>query len=103
MDAPGDRIAIDLFACAGGLSLGLTAARFAIALSVEASPMAAETYYRNFVEDSGASYSRHIGQSVDFQVRSGLAVCPTASVLASFEAVESLVAGVTQQVDLIAG
>lgn len=41
---------IDLFSGCGGLSLGLKQSGFEIALAVEKSEMAAETYYHNFVE-----------------------------------------------------
>jgi DNA (cytosine-5)-methyltransferase 1 len=41
---------IDLFAGCGGLSLGLEKAGFELALAVEKSDMAAETFYHNFVE-----------------------------------------------------
>ena len=40
---------IDLFAGCGGLSLGLHRAGFENCLGIEKSPMAAETYYHNFV------------------------------------------------------
>ena len=39
-----------LFAGCGGLSLGLEQAGFELALAVEKSPMAAETFYHNFIE-----------------------------------------------------
>jgi DNA (cytosine-5)-methyltransferase 1 len=41
---------VDLFAGCGGLSLGLEQAGFELALAVEKSDMAAETFYHNFVE-----------------------------------------------------
>ena len=41
---------IDLFAGCGGLSLGLEAAGFRLVLAVEKSPMAAETFYHNFIK-----------------------------------------------------
>jgi len=41
---------IDLFAGCGGLSLGLRAAGGEELLAIEKSPMAAETYYNNFIE-----------------------------------------------------
>lgn len=41
---------IDLFAGCGGLSLGFEKAGFELALSVEKSDMAAETFYHNFVK-----------------------------------------------------
>ena len=41
---------VDLFAGCGGLSLGLEKAGFELALAVEKSDMAAETFYHNFVE-----------------------------------------------------
>lgn len=41
---------IDLFAGCGGLSLGLHRAGFENLLGIEKSPMAAETYYHNFVK-----------------------------------------------------
>ena len=41
---------IDLFSGCGGLSLGLDMAGFDTILGVEKSPMAAETYYHNFVK-----------------------------------------------------
>jgi len=40
---------IDLFAGCGGLSLGLEAAGLKLALAVEKSPMAAETFYHNLI------------------------------------------------------
>ena len=41
---------IDLFSGCGGLSLGLKRVGFDLALAVEKSPMAAETYYHNFIK-----------------------------------------------------
>lgn len=42
---------IDLFAGCGGLSLGFEAANFDLVFAVEKSPMAAETFYHNFIKN----------------------------------------------------
>lgn len=42
---------IDLFAGCGGLSLGFESANFNLVFAVEKSPMAAETFYHNFIKN----------------------------------------------------
>ena len=69
--------AIDLFAGCGGLSLGLQRAGWNIVCAVERSPMAAESYFVNFIterRDVDWDFSEHLGQSPTCQVRSGLLV-----------------------------
>lgn len=50
VNASGNPTYMDLFAGCGGLSLGLEKAGFRLALAVEKSPMAAETFYHNFIK-----------------------------------------------------
>ena len=69
--------AIDLFAGCGGLSLGLQWAGWDLLCAVERSPMAAETYFANFIGDSegpDAQYDRHMAKGLPDQVRAGLVV-----------------------------
>ena len=68
---------IDLFAGCGGLSLGLKWAGWNIVCAVEHSPMAAETYFANFVAsrtDIDTQYSKHRAKTASEQVRAGLLV-----------------------------
>ena len=69
--------AIDLFAGCGGLSLGLRWAGWNIACAVERSPMAAETYFANFISDQpglSADYPSHRALTAPDQVEAGLLV-----------------------------
>ena len=71
--------AIDLFAGCGGLSLGLKWAGWNIACAVERSPIAAETYFANFIHavDQGelkAAYASHLQKAVNEQIEAGLLV-----------------------------
>ena len=69
--------AIDLFAGCGGLSLGLKQAGWDVVCAVERSPMAAETYFANFIAKCGnidERYAEHLATPACDQVRSGLLV-----------------------------
>ena len=72
---------IDLFAGAGGLSLGLEAAGFTPLLAVEQSEMAAETYFRNLIDPNESAWLSHVKSAPPEQIARGLAVSPTAAVL----------------------
>jgi len=93
---------IDLFAGAGGLSLGLDAAGFESVLAVEASPMAAETYFRNFIDRDVDEWVRHeTNRDVDAQIAKGLAVSKTGVVLDHVESVRRRLRD--HPLDLLAG
>jgi DNA (cytosine-5)-methyltransferase 1 len=92
---------VDLFAGAGGLSLGLHAAGFEPVLAVEHSTMAAETYYMNFVERDSNAWKRHRELGVDDQIRAGLAVQETRTVLDHVDLIAEVLAG--RPLNLLAG
>lgn len=109
---------IDLFAGAGGLSLGLTSARFQHVLAVEKSEMAARTYYENLLrrkdplfpswEDFIAPIDAPRSEIVRAQIAQGLAVASTAEVLEEMDAVAARLAKILGQqepgqLDLLAG
>lgn len=92
---------VDLFAGAGGLSLGLAAAGFRGRLAVESSTMAAETYFRNFHDRSPAAWADHLRLGLKEQISAGFAVATSRDVLAHREDLRSLLG--EGQVDLVAG
>ena len=94
---------VDLFAGCGGLSLGLKQAGFDVRLAVEKSPMAAETYYHNFirpVQDAAQWRRFHQDLSMEEQARSGLVVRELSEVLNSQPVLSELR---DAEIDLVAG
>ncbi len=95
---------IDLFCGCGGLSLGLEQAGFDLALAVEKSEMAAETFYHNFIEritciDSWKSFSSQ-ENSIKNQAQKKLVVKELSAVLDCKNLLDSLR---SQNIDLVAG
>jgi DNA (cytosine-5)-methyltransferase 1 len=95
---------IDLFAGCGGLSLGLEAAGFQLELAVEKSPMAAETFYHNFINrvPSKEFWQQYTSETttVETQAKSKLIVNELQSLLDSPELIHQLKA---KKLDLVAG
>lgn len=94
---------IDLFAGCGGLTLGLHRAGFDNLLGIEKSPMAAETYYHNFVKrlDEG-EWARFLCEHVTpaEQAKQGVVVGELAGVLKD----KALLVRLREQnIDLVAG
>lgn len=95
---------VDLFAGCGGLSLGLEQAGFELALAVEKSPMAAETFYHNLISRicepwDFKQFSAH-STPVEVQAARKLVVKALSEVLESKPLLERLK---TQGIDLVAG
>lgn len=95
---------IDLFAGCGGLSLGLEQAGFELALAVEKSPMAAETFFHNFIErisnrDEYLAFANEKTKIKD-QAARGLVVKELAALLEARSLLKNLKA---QNIDLVAG
>lgn len=93
---------IDLFAGCGGLSLGLERAGFELVLAVEKSPMAAETFYHNFIKRLGSKeeWDRYCSKGIEEQFEQKLIVNEVAAVLGNQSIMETLE---SEGVDLIAG
>lgn len=74
---------VDLFSGCGGLSLGLESAGGELIVAVERSPMAAETFFHNFIAriESPDQWSRYINDSLVTQAKSGLIVSELQNVL----------------------
>lgn len=95
---------VDLFAGCGGLSLGLEQAGFELALAVEKSDMAAETFYHNFIEritdiEDWKSFSAP-SKTVKEQAEKKLVVKELSSVLDCSKTIKELK---QQNIDLVAG
>ena len=99
--------AIDLFAGCGGLSLGLHQAGWRIVCAVERSPMAAETYFANFINpinsrtESDNPFASHLGKSVLDQVKAGLLVSDVQAYINSIRKVREMMEG--REIALLAG
>ena len=96
--------AIDLFAGCGGLSLGLKWAGWEVICAVERSPMAAETYFANFVsstQDIDAEYAEHLRKASVDQMRAGLLVSDVRIFQERIGAVRDLLGG--HELGLLAG
>ena len=121
--SPTPRFCIDLFAGAGGLSLGLEQAGYTSVLAVEKSDMAAQTYYENLVRDKHgnpsmpweefhpvAATDAEAAHRLQRQISMGLAVAGTYDVLQQIDAVRDRLRAVRhaaklegEELDLIAG
>ena len=93
---------VDLFAGCGGLSLGMEKAGFELALAVEKSNMAAETFCHNFIKRIAGKedWENYCSQSSELQAKSKLVVNELRAVLDNKKIMESLVA---QEIDVIVG
>ena len=106
VNADGKLTYIDLFAGCGGLSLGLEKSGWHSVLAVEKSPMAAETYYHNFIKrlpDGKAGereWSEYCGLSPVQQMERGLLVDEVRVLLEQTEFLQALA---DQDIDLVAG
>lgn len=97
---PDSPTVVDLFAGAGGLSLGLEAAGFRRLLAVERSAMAAETYFHNMVSRTDEDWHALIEAPLRTQIHDGLVVAPTDLVLEEIDLVKSVIG---MRPDLLAG
>jgi len=93
---------IDLFSGCGGLSLGLEKAGFELALAVEKSDMAAETFYHNFIKriDSDEAWEHFCALTPLEQAKQKLVVNEVGCLLENKPLQKWLV---SQDIDLIAG
>ena len=92
---------IDLFSGCGGLSLGLDNAGFKNYLSIEKSPMAAETFYHNFISRiEGKEWDEYLLLNINEQFEKGLIVNDLETVLNSNKIMNKIK---QQKIDLVAG
>ena len=83
---------VDLFSGCGGLSLGLEMAGFSLELAVEKSPMAAETYYHNFINkiNSENEWSLYLTNDIEEQAKHKLVVDDIKNVVNSKKIIDTL-------------
>ena len=96
--------AIDLFAGCGGLSLGLKWSGWNLISAVERSPMAAETYFANFIasnKETDSDYEAHLRKTATDQLRAGLLVGDVRNFRDNFATVRGMLDG--QELALLAG
>jgi len=95
---------IDLFAGCGGLSLGFEAAGFNLEFAVEKSPMAAETFYHNFIKriEKDEDWKRYLSLSDEEKLESKLFVGETLSLLEKSNLLQKVKSKV-KDLDLIIG
>ena len=93
---------IDLFAGCGGLSLGLEKSGFELVLAVEKSPMAAETYYHNFIKPivGEDQWKKYCSLSIDKQFENKLIVNELRKLLDYKSLMDNLS---KQNIDLVVG
>lgn len=89
----------DLFSGCGGLSLGLKSTGAETSIAVELSPMAAETFWWNFIKRSGDSdFESYVRMSLIEQAKAGLVVAGISEVN---RMVREILAG--RNIDVVAG
>ena len=83
---------IDLFAGCGGLSLGIESAGFDLLFAVEKSPMAAETFYHNFIKNinSNEEWNQYLEKKDEEKINSKLFVGETLALLEKPELLEKI-------------
>lgn len=93
---------VDLFCGCGGLSLGLEQAGFDLALAVEKSPMAAETFYHNLIKkiNSDDEWIEYTQKTLSEQARDKLIVDDIKNVVESDNLIKELK---QQEIDLLVG
>ena len=94
---------IDLFAGCGGLSLGLKQAGGELLVAVEKSPMAAETYYHNFIQPlkSSDQWAAYCNSTSEEQVKNGLLVKPVSELISQLS--DKSYASLPTSADLVVG
>lgn len=95
---------IDLFAGCGGLSLGMESAGFNLLFAVEKSPMAAETFYHNFIKNinNDKEWNEYLRKSDEEKLNSKLFVGETLNLLQKPELLEKIKSKIGE-LDLIVG
>jgi len=95
---------IDLFAGCGGLSLGFESVDFELVFAVEKSPMAAETFYHNFIKNikNQNEWDEYLKTSDEEKISKKLFVGETLSLLQKPELLEKVKSKIGE-LDLIVG